>query len=301
MTATNTSTVIDNTDDLLASALAELDTLEGSEVAETTPVETVTTASDTAAFDDMDSLLAELEMPTPVVTETAALTDVTESELADLAAATAVADAKKEVYDAAEAGGMEEAVVVTEPGAVADAKKEAYDAAEAGGMGEEVAKAPKAKSRASGESKPSAALIARLGSVDAVYSQLIYSADDAKRTEADLAKECDLRLKSFDSLPKKIGEKAVNLVMHLAGSSTLSVYTDMALTMLFESGELDSKKLVERYMARPYSEGTSRSQAGQIMRLLQAFDIAEGTTSHLTLKKGSIIGQALAETIKKAA
>ena len=299
-----------DTDALLAAALADLEAIE-------TPADVATVATSTAAIDtlaDVDALLADLELPEPDVIETAAVTEVSESELDALESVIALEDAKAEAYDEAEAGGLETDVEpVIEGDAIAAAKEEAYvESAKTGTVADAAptaadkpakkVKEPAApKARASGDIHPSAALIARLGSVDAVYSHLVFEVGDAKLSEKDLSAECDKRLKSFDALPKKVGEKAVNLVMHLAGSSSLSVYTEIALKMLFEAGELSSKALVERYMARPYSEGTSRSQAGQIMRLLKAFEIADGSASQVTLRKNSVIGQALSEIIGKAA
>ena len=283
----------ENTDALLA-ALAELEVVEGSNIednkASATPDET---SSDVEPSDvepsDVESLLASLELDAPVLTETSAVTPSTE-EISDdvlqvLETSIAIEEAKLEAYEPKSEKTYDADVSLTAADPV-KSKPANVDKA-----------APKPKARASGDSKPSAALIARLGNVDAVYSQLVFTPDDATLSAEELKIECDKRLKSFDELPKKIGEKAVNLVMHLSGCMSLSVYTQIALEMLFTSGELSSKALVERYMARPYSEGTSRSQAGQIMRLVQAFGIASGSTSHVTLNKNSIIGQALHEAL----
>lgn len=288
---TNTTETTTSADDLLA-ALAELEVIEGVDAEQETPAAETHTESATAsdAIDDVDALLADLELSTPVATETQPLTavessdtEITDEMLDALEATVALEEAKKEAYETAES--------------VSDDKDVEIKAGDSSAEISKASKEPKMKARASGDSKPSAALVARLGNVDAVYNQLVFFAEDATKSAEDLKAECDKRLKSFDALPKKIGEKAVNLVTHLAGGASLSVYTQIALEMLFNAGELSSKALVEHYMARPYSEGTSRSQAGQIMRLVQAFGIADGSSSHVTLNKDSIIGQALKEVL----
>ncbi|MBS4705256.1 hypothetical protein [Aeromonas veronii] len=163
-------------------------------------------------------------------------------------------------------------------------------------------KPAKIKARAHGASKPSAALIARLGSVEAVEAHLHIDASDGTLSRADLSTLIKSRMEDLDSLPKKVGEKAVNLIAHIAGGAGLSCYTRIALEMLLESGELTSKALYERYKARPYSEGTSRSQCGQLMQLLPAMGIAERPVpGSLVLIKDSPIAESLRSLIGKAA
>lgn len=293
----------------LLDALASLEVIEGADVAKETPV--AAPASELIDItDDVDDLLAELEGTSPVVAkeESSELDDL----LLDLEVAPAASDAKEESIQeenatdevADEPVSEETLEIVDKELMLEEAKEEVYSAAESGGLDDKAhvePEAPKMKSRASGASKPSDALVQRLGNVDAVYKNLVFSADDAAKTEEELRKECEARLKEFDVLPKKVGEKAVNLVAHIAGNAKLSTYTEIAIQMLLRDGQITQSGLFERYRKRPYSEGTSRSQAGQIMRLFQTFKIADGTTSALTLNKNSIIAQVLEEVVGKAA
>lgn len=238
-----------------------------------TPVDTINS--------DLDALEALLGEDIPSVTEADAVTlEAVEQELH-------LAETREELYED------------TAPDAVGAVDLTAADATK----GEtKLAKPVKMKSRAHGASKPSAALIARLGSVEAVETHLRIDASDSSLSTKDLTELLKERMSSLDTLPKKVGEKAVNLIAHLAGNSKLSCYTEIALEMLLETGELSSKALYDRYKARPYSEGTSRSQCGQLMQLLPAMGIAERPTSgSLTLVKDSPMANALREAMKAAA
>lgn len=138
--------------------------------------------------------------------------------------------------------------------------------------------------------------------MEAVEAHLHIDASDGTLSRADLSTLIKSRMEDLDSLPKKVGEKAVNLIAHIAGGAGLSCYTRIALEMLLESGELTSKALYERYKARPYSEGTSRSQCGQLMQLLPAMGIAERPVpGSLVLIKDSPIAESLRSLIGKAA
>lgn len=226
-----------------------------------------------ADLDDLDALLgSDVAFPTSTIEEVA-------QELA-------MVETREELYAEtdADAAGAADLVVETEA-APAESEKPA-----------------KIKARAHGASKPSAALIARLGSVEAVEVHLHIDASDGTLSRADLSTLIKSRMEDLDSLPKKVGEKAVNLIAHIAGGAGLSCYTRIALEMLLESGELTSKALYERYKARPYSEGTSRSQCGQLMQLLPAMGIAERPVpGSLVLIKDSPIAESLRSLIGKAA
>ena len=238
-----------------------------------TPVDTINS--------DLDALEALLGEDIPSVTEADAVTlEAVEQELH-------LAETREELYED------------TAPDAVGAVDLTAADATK----GEtKPAKPVKMKSRAHGASKPSAALIARLGSVEAVETHLRIEAGDSELSTKDLTELLKERMASLDTLPKKVGEKAVNLIAHLAGNSKLSCYTEIALEMLLETGELSSKALYDRYKARPYSEGTSRSQCGQLMQLLPAMGIAERpTTGSLTLVKDSPMANAIRGAMKSAA
>ncbi|MGU5794221.1 hypothetical protein ACV1DW_15430 [Aeromonas hydrophila] len=259
--------------------LADLEAMLGMDAA---PVAAATPSAETPAVDtvnnDLDALeelLGETEVPTP----DAVTLEAVEQELS-------LAETREELYaeTAPDAAG---AVDLTADAAKTPAKSDAP---------------VKMKSRAHGASKPSAALVARLGSVEAVETHLRIDAGDSSLSAKELTELLKERMAELDTLPKKVGEKAVNLIAHLAGGAKLSCYTEIALEMLLETGELSSKALYDRYKARPYSEGTSRSQCGQLMQLLPAMGIAERpTTGSLTLVKDSPMASALREAMKSAA
>lgn len=264
--------------------LADLEAMLGIDaeaVPEAVAVATTATPAD-AINSDLDALEALLSEDTPAVTDADAVTlEAVEQELH-------LAETREMLYEA------------TSPDAVG-----AVDLTPADPSKDEpkpASKPVKMKARAHGASKPSAALIARLGSVEAVETHLRIDASDGELSTKDLTELLKERMTSLDTLPKKVGEKAVNLIAHLAGSSKLSCYTEIALEMLLETGELSSKALYDRYKARPYSEGTSRSQCGQLMQLLPAMGIAERPTpGTLTLVKDSPLANVLREAMKAAA
>ncbi len=264
--------------------LADLEAMLGID-AEAVPEAVAVAATDPSVDtinSDLDALEALLSEDTPAVTDADAVTlEAVEQELH-------LAETREMLYEATspDAAG---AVDLTPADPSKDEPKP-------------TSKPVKMKARAHGASKPSAALIARLGSVEAVETHLRIDASDGELSTKDLTELLKERMTSLDTLPKKVGEKAVNLIAHLAGSSKLSCYTEIALEMLLETGELSSKALYDRYKARPYSEGTSRSQCGQLMQLLPAMGIAERPTpSTLTLVKDSPLANVLREAMKAAA
>lgn len=284
-----------------SSADADLDALEAilsadvsdsdvaTAVAESSPDEVIQAVTETlseapAADAVPDTLVSDLDDLEALLG--ADVVAVPASTIEEVAQELAMVETREELYAEtdADAAGAADLVVETEA-APAETEKPA-----------------KIKARAHGASKPSAALIARLGSVEAVEAHLHIDASDGTLSRADLSTLIKSRMEDLDSLPKKVGEKAVNLIAHIAGGAGLSCYTRIALEMLLESGELTSKALYERYKARPYSEGTSRSQCGQLMQLLPAMGIAERPVpGSLVLIKDSPIAESLRSLIGKAA
>lgn len=284
-----------------SSADADLDALEAilsadvsdsdvaTAVAESSPDEVIQAVTETlseapAADAVPDTLVSDLDDLEALLG--ADVVAVPASTIEEVAQELAMVETREELYAEtdADAAGAADLVVETE---AAPAEKE---------------KPAKIKARAHGASKPSAALIARLGSVEAVEAHLHIDASDGTLSRADLSTLIKSRMEDLDGLPKKVGEKAVNLIAHIVGGAGLSCYTRIALEMLLESGELTSKALYERYKARPYSEGTSRSQCGQLMQLLPAMGIAERPVpGSLVLIKDSPIAESLRSLIGKAA
>ena len=284
-----------------SSADADLDALEAilsadvsdsdvaTAVAESSPDEVIQAVTETlseapAADAVPDTLVSDLDDLEALLG--ADVVAVPASTIEEVAQELAMVETREELYAEtdADAAGAADLVVETEA-APAETEKPA-----------------KIKARAHGASKPSAALIARLGSVEAVEAHLHIDASDGTLSRADLSTLIKSRMEDLDGLPKKVGEKAVNLIAHIAGGAGLSCYTRIALEMLLESGELTSKALYERYKPRPYSEGTSRSQCGQLMQLLPAMGIAERPVpGSLVLIKDSPIAESLRSLIGKAA
>ena len=131
-------------------------------------------------------------------------------------------------------------------------------------------------------------------------------ATSRSRNEIDMKKLSDLvgeedakkMVGLIDDLPKKVQDKARNLLIAATGGANLSNYTRYALSLLAasETGEVKSTDIF-RYLAedRKYSEGTARSQAKQIMTLLPFAGVAERSGSLLKVNTESEIYKALSE------
>lgn len=142
-------------------------------------------------------------------------------------------------------------------------------------------KAPKEFRKTMATSRKSEVITSRLGANSHEFFALEMA--DADLSEEELKAKQEEMLARIDSIAKKIGEKAVNVISWLAGRAKLSNYTDQAISLLIEKGEITSKDLLEHYKARPYSEGTSRSQSQQLMKLLPEMKVGvmEGKTMKL--------------------
>ncbi|GAL22999.1 hypothetical protein JCM19235_1300 [Vibrio maritimus] len=271
----------------LDAALADLDALEGDSVTtEATTEATTDTAVDmTAIGDDVDAeaLLADLELEEELAAIDE-LPDLSDDMVAKTKEPAAKAETKKPAAKkpAAKADKTPAKEDVKEP--VADADK-----------GDDEATKP--KSRANGGVRPSEALKVRLGGVEAVSATLIHKPEDATLDADKLQSLIADRLKEIDQAPKKVGEKLVNAYAHLTSGTTLSVYTEMAMTILLEKGELTSQTLFEAYRARPYSEGTSRSQSGQLMKVLPLMGMATRDGQKLTLIDDSVLAGVFKEKL----
>lgn len=130
---------------------------------------------------------------------------------------------------------------------------------------------------ATGDGSAFDSLMSRLGAVSDEGMSIVLAGQivgETGKTEAELK---DHLRDVINGMSKKVGEKAINILAHLQGHASMSVYTKIAIEQLVANGKLTSAELVERYMSRPYSVGTSRSQAGQMMQLLPALNIATKT------------------------
>lgn len=124
---------------------------------------------------------------------------------------------------------------------------------------------------------------------------------DEKRKGKRLVEHMDKLKAAIDELPKKVGEKAVNIFQHLNNGAELSCYTHDAIAFLRESGGFTKKELHDFYAAdntgvnsKPYSQGTAGAQSSQMMKLLPALGIAERDGMSLKPAEDSILFDMLA-------
>jgi hypothetical protein len=97
---------------------------------------------------------------------------------------------------------------------------------------------------------------------------------------------------------KKIAEKFENVLLAVAANRKPSTYVMDCFAILQAKGEVTSGDLVAALKADGYSDGTARSQVGQIMALFPVLKIAERTTrSSLKLNPDSMIAGALKDML----
>lgn len=131
------------------------------------------------------------------------------------------------------------------------------------------------------DTKPSAALAASMSADELLKAALLTSGDteDVEHVEA--------LNKSIDSLAKKVGNKAVNLLRFRNEPNKLQSYTRFGLEHLIASGNTDSKTLTILLQSKGYTIGTARSQANQLMSLLPTLRVATRSGKSLTLNADS--------------
>jgi hypothetical protein len=81
---------------------------------------------------------------------------------------------------------------------------------------------------------------------------------------------------------KKIAEKFENVFRSVSASKAPSEFVRIGFKTLHNSGTMTSTELVAALKAAEYSEGTSRSQAGQIMALFPILGVATRDGQKLT-------------------
>jgi hypothetical protein len=81
---------------------------------------------------------------------------------------------------------------------------------------------------------------------------------------------------------KKIAEKFENVFRSVAAGKAPSEFVRIGFKTLHNSGTMTSTELVAALKAAEYSEGTSRSQAGQIMALFPLLGVAKREGQKLT-------------------
>lgn len=234
---------------------------------------------DLNAIDSTEGALVEIEPPANALGDLGTLLAVTDEDLADL-------DALPE----------------------SDAAPAAADAAEPSKKADKAPKAPKEPKDARVTyvtGKASDVLTARVGGK--VNEMLILEAADLELDAAALeTKQRDLldmlnarpRAGSELSTQKKVAEKVVMLFGWMKNGGKLNEVMARTFKVLARDGHITSGEkgnLHIELLSKPYSVGTCRAQAGQMMALLPMLKIAlsNGEKGRLTLNPNSLIAMKL--------
>lgn len=146
---------------------------------------------------------------------------------------------------------------------------------------------PKRKRESSEGKKKSEIITSHLGAESAGF--FVLEMDDAELDANALREREKATLEMIDALPKKVGEKATNLFGFLKTGEHLSIYTKIALNLLLEKGTFTSEALRDKMLAEGYTQGTSSSQAQQMMQLLPALKIGVRVKNIMTKNPDSTI------------
>lgn len=90
---------------------------------------------------------------------------------------------------------------------------------------------------------------------------------------------------------KKIAEKFDNVLISAAAGKAPSTFVVDCFKILDTKKEVSSSELVAALLLDGYSDGTARSQAGQIMALFDVLKIADRSAMKLTLRKDSTLAE----------
>jgi hypothetical protein len=148
------------------------------------------------------------------------------------------------------------------------------------------AEAPKRARKNTTGMKPSEIVTTRFG--ESADSLLRLNTAEVAMTNTAFASTLTDRVASFDAMPKKVGEKAINMLSFLETGATLSVYTQIAIELLVKDGSITSESLRAKYSEK-YTKGTAGAQSSQMFHLLPAFGIAERAGNSMTLDATSTI------------
>lgn len=99
----------------------------------------------------------------------------------------------------------------------------------------------------------------------------------------------------------KVAEKFDNLFLALAAGKEPSSYVTTALKVLTKTGTMTSADLIAAYKADDLSDGTARSQTGQIMELFNVVGIALRSGQSLTLRQDSSVAKRLLAIMQNVA
>lgn len=222
----------------------------------------MTNENNTVAIDDA-TLDAELEALIGDATEAAettaeAVAEDVDIDLEEIEAAAAAETLKQEAYAEQEAEEADAAVATVTP----------------------IAKSRAPRSSVSGM-KPSAAIEKVLGEEGLARAAMLVTGEQESPEITQQLKD------TVDSLAKKVGDKAVNLLRYAGQPNKLQGYTRLGIEHLINAGDANSRSLTDHLQAQGYTIGTARSQANQLMSLLPALGIATRSGKQLTLNKDS--------------
>lgn len=241
-----------------------------------------------AEVESIEALLGELDLGDETV-EIEALEEIVEEDLAELELSEEADDAelrdlelqieREEVYS------EQESDTDADAGAVAIAKEERKkNPIKVKGSG--------SKAKTTGTPRVARDLNAVAGEFFVLEGDVSAMSDADK----DAAKATTMTLVPTQ---KKIAEKFENLFTSIAAGRQPSVYVVQAFKLLDEKKVVASADIVATFKGS-YSQGTSMSQAGQIMNLFAAVKIADRTKSSLTLNENSVVAQRIRDVIAAA-
>lgn len=99
-------------------------------------------------------------------------------------------------------------------------------------------------------------------------------------------------VEAYEKCPVKAKDKVLNLIQWAVKGNELSVYTQLCIENLIKNNTSTSEMFRLHMMSnpsRPYPAATAGSQAGQLMAVLPALNIADRIGKNLTLKADSPI------------
>lgn len=142
-------------------------------------------------------------------------------------------------------------------------------------------RAPRA-SRAAG-AKSSAVLASLMGEEALLKAAMLVETDEES---VELVDQLNT---AIDSLAKKAGDKAVNLLRHVAEPRKLQNYTRLGMELLSKNRQVTSADLVKHLQGQGYTAGTARSQSSQLMSLLPALKVADRSGKALVAREDSTL------------
>jgi hypothetical protein len=105
----------------------------------------------------------------------------------------------------------------------------------------------------------------------------------------------------MDNAPKKVSEKAYNLLRYAVGRDHLSNYTRFAAEQLTKNGAMTVPELVKAMEDRGYKSGTARSQAQQMSKLFRTFGMSSKDGKTMVLDDTSPLVKAVRTRLNLAA